>query len=90
MAQSYLATDAASGAVVLAGETNAGQGGAYVQQILPSPGAKVVLGQLAKEWSDGLSARIGAPGVYVAMHNQVLRFPGVTKDRVLGTFVAAP
>ena len=29
------------------------------------------------------------PGVYVAMHNQVLRFPGVTKDRAHGTFVAS-
>ena len=27
------------------------------------------------------------PGVYVAMHNQVLQFPGVTKDRSAGTFV---
>ena len=27
------------------------------------------------------------PGVYVTMHNQVLRFPGVVKDRVLRTFV---
>jgi L-asparaginase len=27
------------------------------------------------------------PGVYVAMHNQVLQFPGVVKDRHLGTFV---
>jgi len=27
------------------------------------------------------------PGVYVAMHNQVLQFPGVTKDRNAGTFV---
>ena len=26
------------------------------------------------------------PGVYVAMHNQVLRFPGVVKDRTRGTF----
>jgi L-asparaginase len=29
------------------------------------------------------------PGVYVSMHNQVLAFPGVTKDRGLGTFVKA-
>lgn len=28
-----------------------------------------------------LAARIVAPGVYVAMHNRVLRFPGVFKDR---------
>jgi L-asparaginase len=37
-----------------------------------------------------LAVQLVPPGVYVAMHNQVLRFPGVTKDRVLGTFVAAP
>lgn len=29
---------------------------------------------------------VGA-GVYVAMHNQVLAFPGVTKDRENGTFI---
>jgi ubiquinone/menaquinone biosynthesis C-methylase UbiE len=37
-----------------------------------------------------LAVQILPPGVYVAMHNQVLRFPGVTKDRDLGTFVKAP
>ena len=36
-----------------------------------------------------LAVQLVAPGVYVAMHNQVLRFPGVVKDRILGTFVAA-
>jgi L-asparaginase len=36
-----------------------------------------------------LAVQLCAPGVYVAMHNQVLKFPGVTKDRTLGTFVAA-
>jgi len=36
-----------------------------------------------------LAVQIVEPGVYVAMHNQVLRFPGVTKDRNRGTFVAA-
>ena len=30
-----------------------------------------------------------APGVYVAMHNKVLRFPGVVKDRDHGTFIRA-
>lgn len=29
------------------------------------------------------------PGVYVAMHNRVLQFPGVLKDPKLGTFVRA-
>lgn len=33
-----------------------------------------------------LACRLVQPGVYVAMHNQVLRFPGVTKDRQRGTF----
>ena len=34
-----------------------------------------------------LAVTLLSPGVYVAMHNQVLQFPGVTKDRTLGTFV---
>jgi hypothetical protein len=93
MTESYLATDAASGAVVLAGETNSGQGGAYVQQILPSPGPKVVLGQLAKDWSDGLSARIGAPGVYVANADgktaKLYRYGGGSKTLASGPFLSA-
>jgi L-asparaginase len=36
-----------------------------------------------------LAVQILAPGVYLAMHNQVLQFPGVIKDRTLGTFVKA-
>lgn len=34
-----------------------------------------------------LAVQVLPPGVYVAMHNKVLRFPGVTKDRERGTFV---
>lgn len=34
-----------------------------------------------------LAVQLCAPGVYVAMHNVVLRFPGVVKDAELGTFV---
>ena len=34
-----------------------------------------------------LAARLLDDGVYVAMHNRVLRFPGVTKDRKALTFV---
>ncbi|HEU0031132.1 MAG TPA: asparaginase domain-containing protein [Kofleriaceae bacterium] len=34
-----------------------------------------------------LAVQLVPPGVYVAMHNQVLRFPGVVKDRERGTFV---
>jgi L-asparaginase len=36
-----------------------------------------------------LAVQLVAPGVYVAMHNQVLQFPGVIKDRTRGTFVRA-
>jgi L-asparaginase len=34
-----------------------------------------------------LAVQLLAPGVYVAMHDQVLQFPGVVKDRSRGTFV---
>lgn len=36
-----------------------------------------------------LAVQLLPAGVYVAMHNQVLQFPGVTKDRNAGTFVKA-
>ena len=35
-----------------------------------------------------LAVQLVEPGVYLAMHNKVLRFPGVRKDPELGTFVA--
>jgi len=34
-----------------------------------------------------LAVQLVDPGVYVAMHNVVLRFPGVVKDHERGTFV---
>lgn len=34
-----------------------------------------------------LACRLAPPGVYVAMHNCILRFPGVRKDRQRMTFV---
>ena len=34
-----------------------------------------------------LASRLCEPGVYVAMHNRVLAFPGVFKDHDQGTFV---
>ncbi|HTJ41316.1 MAG TPA: asparaginase [Kofleriaceae bacterium] len=36
-----------------------------------------------------LAVQLLPAGVYVSMHNQVLQFPGVIKDRQLGTFVKA-
>ncbi len=37
-----------------------------------------------------LAVQLVEPGVYVAMHNRVLRFPGVVKDRQRGRFVRRP
>lgn len=36
-----------------------------------------------------LTTSLVGPGVYVAAHGRVLKFPGVTKDRARGTFVKA-
>src|SRR5262249_27394167 len=36
-----------------------------------------------------LAVQLVEPGVYVAMHNQVLQFPGVVKDSERRTFVKA-
>jgi len=34
-----------------------------------------------------LAVQVASPGVYVAMHNRLLRFPGAVKDPRRGTFV---
>lgn len=34
-----------------------------------------------------VAVQLASPGVYVAIHNQILAFPGVVKDRRRGTFV---
>jgi L-asparaginase len=36
-----------------------------------------------------LAVQLVPPGVYVAMHNKLLQFPGVVKDRDNGTFIKA-
>jgi hypothetical protein len=93
MAESHLATDAATGAVVLEGETNAGQGGVYVQQILPSRGARVLLPPIWKDYGDGVTGRIGAPGVYVAYADgravHLYRYGGGSKTLATGAFWSA-
>ncbi len=37
-----------------------------------------------------LAAQLVEPGVYVAMHNKVLQFPGPYKDKEHGTFTIGP
>jgi hypothetical protein len=93
MTESHLATDAASGAVVLEGETNSGQGGVYVQQTLPSRGAHVLLPPIWKDFGDGVSGRIGAPGVYVAYADgtavRLYRYGGASKTIARGAYWSA-
>ncbi len=93
MSESHLATDAASGAVVLEGETNSGQGGVYVQQILPGRGPHVVLPPIWKDFGDGISGRIGAPGVYVAYADgravRLYRYGGSSKTLATGPYWSA-
>lgn len=93
MAESFLATDAASGAVVLAGSTNSGQGGVYAQRIVPSPGPRVVLPPLAKEWGNGVSGRIGAAGVFLAYADgkavRLYRYGGGSKTLTSGSYWSA-
>jgi hypothetical protein len=93
MTESFLATDAAGGAIVLSGATNAGQGGVYVQRVLPSPGPRVVLPPLGKEWGNGLSGRIGAAGVYVAYADgkaaRLYRYGGRSRTLATGVYSSA-
>jgi hypothetical protein len=91
---SRLATDAVSGGVVLSGVTIAGKGGLYVQQVLPSLGPKVILPlQSFNDWYTGESARIGAPGVYVAYTDtkavRLYRYGGPTKTLARGPYTSA-
>jgi hypothetical protein len=92
---SALATDAASGGVVLAGVTIAGKGGVYAQQILPTRGPSVLLplpnGQ--NDWNSGASGRSGAPGVYVAYGDgkaaRLYRYGGASKTLARGPYTSA-
>jgi hypothetical protein len=92
---SRLATDGASGAVVLAGTTLAGKGGIAVQQILPGRGAQVLLPLQSNltDYNNGISGRIGAPGVFVAYADgksaRLYRYGGSSKTLAGGPFNSA-
>lgn len=95
MTESQLATDAATGGVVLSGVTNAGQGGVYVQQMLPNVGARELLPLPSgiNDWNTSLSGRIGAAGVYVAYADAkavyLHRYGGGTTTLARGPFQSA-
>jgi hypothetical protein len=91
----HLATDAGSGAVVLSGVYGGGKGGVYVQQILPTKGAAVVLPlpYANQDRNTSMSARIGAPGVYVAYADtkaiRLYRYGSRSRTLARGPFTSA-
>jgi L-asparaginase len=90
-----------AGVVVVHGTDRLAVSGERVVELVGTPAAPVVFTGAMRPWelrsTDALQNLIEAllavqlvtPGVYVAMHNQVLQFPGVTKDPERRTFVKA-
>jgi L-asparaginase len=91
--------EALRGIVVLHGTDTLDQTGELLHASLPSPAVPIVLTGAWRPFemkrSDALqnftealfAAGVLSPGVYCVAHGQVLRFPGVRKDRERGTFV---
>jgi len=87
------------GVVVVHGTDRLANTGERMVEILGTPRVPIVLTGAMRPYelrhTDALqnlteallAVQLLAPGVYVALHNQVLQFPGVTKDPELGTFV---
>jgi len=92
---------ATDGVVIVHGTDRLATTGDRIVELVKTPATPVVLTGAMRPYelrsTDALqnltealcAVQLVAPGVYVAMHNQVLRFPGVIKDRQLGTFVKA-
>ena len=90
-----------SGVVVVHGTDRLAVSGDRVVELVGTPASPIVFTGAMRPYelrsTDALqnlteallAVQLVAAGVYVAMHNQVLKFPGVTKDKVLGTFVKA-
>ncbi len=89
------------GVVVVHGTDRLALTGERIVEVLGTPRVPIVLTGAMRPYmlrqSDAaqnltealLAAQILEPGVYVAMHNKVLSFPGVVKDIERGTFVRA-
>jgi L-asparaginase len=88
-----------SGVIVVHGTDRLAVSGERIVELFGVPAAPIVFTGAMRPWelrsTDALqnlteallAVQILVPGVYVAMHNQVLQFPGVVKDRIVGTFV---
>jgi L-asparaginase len=89
---------ATAGVVVVHGTDRLAVSGERVVELVGTPASPVVFTGAMRPYelrtTDALqnltealiAVQIVPPGVYVAMHNQVLQFPGVVKDRDAGTF----
>ncbi len=87
------------GVVVVHGTDRLAASGERVVELIGTPATPVVLTGAMRPYelrsTDAmqnltealLAVQLLAPGVYVAMHDQVLQFPGVVKDKAAGTFV---
>ena len=87
------------GVVVVHGTDRLSETGEEIKQTVREPSAPIVLTgamrpyelrhtDAAQNLTEALLAvQLISPGVYVAMHNRVIEFPGVVKDRMRGTFV---
>jgi len=90
-----------AGVVVVHGTDRLAVSGERVIELIGTPATPVVFTGAMRPWelrsSDALqnlteallAVQLVRPGVYVAMHNQVLQFPGVVKDVDRRTFVKA-
>ena len=90
---------ALSGVVVVHGTDRLASSGDRVVELVGTPASPIVFTGAMRPYelrsTDALqnlteallAVQLLAPGVYVAMHNQVLKFPGVRKDKDRGTFV---
>lgn len=91
--------EAHAGVVVVHGTDRLAVSGDRVVELVGVPAAPIVFTGAMRPWelrsSDALqnlteallAVQLVTPGVYVAMHNQVLQFPGVVKDPERRTFV---
>jgi L-asparaginase len=90
-----------AGVVVVHGTDRLAVSGERIVELVGTPAAPVVLTGAMRPWelrsTDALqnlteallAVQLVRPGVYIAMHNQVLQFPGVIKDPERGTFIKA-
>ncbi len=87
------------GLVVMHGTDRLARTGECIVELLGAPRVPIVLTGAMRPYvmrnTDALqnlteallAVQLVRPGVYVAMHNHVLAFPGVVKDQERGTFV---